>query len=156
MKLLIKQRVFAWGSKFDIYDENCRAVYFCKSQIISIGKKLWVYDQNNREVIYIEQQLFRIMPHYDIYIGGKKVATLIKNFTLFTHDYRYKGIDWNISGQILAHNYQIESGREVVAQIDKRWIAWGDTYEVNLNEKFDTMLALASVIVIDCVCHRDN
>ena len=52
MKLLIKQRVFAWGDTFDIYDEAGNVKYFVKGEVFSLGHKLHVYDMNDNEITW--------------------------------------------------------------------------------------------------------
>ena len=40
MKLYIKQRIFTWGDKFSIYDENGNEKYYVEGEILTFGKKL--------------------------------------------------------------------------------------------------------------------
>ena len=156
MKLLIKQRVFSWGSKFDIYDTDGRTVYVCQGEVFTWGKKLHIYDADGNEVVFIEQQLFRFLPHYDIHLRGQHFATLIKRFTFFVHKFYYEGLNWEIDGDFFAHDYRITCGGDEVLSIAKRWFSWGDTYELTLNENYNPLAALASAIVIDCINHSSS
>ena len=38
MKLYIKQKVFSWGDKFRIYDENDK--YYVESEVFTFGKMM--------------------------------------------------------------------------------------------------------------------
>lgn len=50
MNFYIKQKLFSWGDKFSIYDENGEEVFFVEGKPISFGKKLWIYDKGGREL----------------------------------------------------------------------------------------------------------
>ena len=51
MKLYIKQKVFSWGDKFRIYDENDK--YYVESEVFTFGKKLHLYSQSGSELAFI-------------------------------------------------------------------------------------------------------
>lgn len=156
MELYIKQRVFSWGQKFDICDAKGNRVYYCQGEVFTLGRKLHIYDNTGNEVVFIKQRIFRFMPQYEIYINGRLEATLIKQFTFFKHNYYYDGVDWFIEGDFFAHDYRITSNGQIVMTISKQWLTWGDTYDLSINDKFNHLLALASCIVVDCVCHESN
>lgn len=43
-----------------------------------------------------------------------------------------------------------QSGRTIVS-ISKEWMTWGDSYELNITNPSDEIVALAVVLKIDCV-----
>ena len=51
MRLLIKQRVFAWGDTYDIYDEAGNVKYVVKAEVFAFGHQLHVYDAYQNEII---------------------------------------------------------------------------------------------------------
>ena len=57
MKLYIKQKVFSWGAKFNITDENGEERYRVEGEVFTLGKKLHVYDMSGEEVAFIQQKL---------------------------------------------------------------------------------------------------
>jgi uncharacterized protein YxjI len=156
MKLFIKQRVFAFGQKFDIYDETGETRFYCEGEIFTFGRKLHLYNTAGQEVVYIKQKLLSLLPKYEIYINGSYTATLIKKFTILSHDYYYQDLDWNVSGEFLAHEYMITSSKgNTIMTLSKRWLTWGDTYCLDIFDNKNLLLCLASSIVIDSVCHED-
>ena len=46
MKLYIKQKVFSWGDKFRVYDENYNDRYYVEGEVLSFGKKLHLYSRS--------------------------------------------------------------------------------------------------------------
>ena len=61
-KLYIKQKVFSFGDKYNIYNENGQAVFSVQGEVFTFGAKIHMYDTTGNEVYYIEQKLFRFLP----------------------------------------------------------------------------------------------
>lgn len=156
MKLYIKQRLFSWGKKFDVYDQNGNIVYHCAGEVFTIGNKLKIYDIHNNEVAYIEQEVFRFLPRYHIYCDGHLAATIIRKFSFFRHDFSYERLNWSIEGEFMAHDYRILNNGKTVLSLTKHWFTFGDSYELDINPDYNPVLVLASSIIIDCVCHDNN
>ena len=55
MRLMIKQRVFAWTDTYDIYDEYGNPKYFVKTEFFNIGHHMHIYDMYDQEVGVIHQ-----------------------------------------------------------------------------------------------------
>ena len=156
MNLYMKERVFSWGDKFDICDQNGTPKYFVAGEVFSWGKKLHVYDRFEREVAFIKQEVFSFLPCYKVIVNGNEVAQIRKEFTFFRPRYRVDGLGWYVEGSFLEHNYQItQNGRHIVS-IDKEWMTWGDTYQISIAEDADEIVALAVVLTIDCVVEQQN
>lgn len=149
MKLYLKQKVFSWGDKFTVYDENGNDKYYVEGEIFSFGKKLHIFDLAGNEVCYIYQKLMSFLPKYFISKNGEDVAQVIKNFTLFHQSYSVDGLGWSVEGDFFAHEYEISSQMGTVALISKQWFTWGDTYEINIQQGVNEIDALAVVLVID-------
>jgi len=153
MKLYIKQKVFSIGAKFDITDEQGNQQYFCKGKAISFGKKFKIFDNNNQIVVDIKQKHFKLMPTYKITASGKTI-TMKKKFTLARAAFVFQGVNWSVQGDFMAHNYKILSdGGFPVITINKKYMSFGDSYEMDISDGQDVLLALGTAIVIDAVCH---
>jgi len=151
MKLYIKERVFSWGDQFTVKDAWGEDRYVVKGEVFSWGKKLHVYDMQGREAALIKQELFTFLPRYQVICGGREVAQIKKEFSFLFPRYSIGGLSWEIEGSFLAHDYEItKNGRRIVT-IRKEWMTWGDSYELDIADPADELLALAVVITIDCV-----
>lgn len=151
MRLFIKQQVLSLKDRFTVKDENETDRYFVEGEFLTFGKKLRLYDQHNKEVLYIEQKLWKLMPEFDLFVDNEKVATIKKEWAFFQNNYTIHGKDWNIEGSVMAHDYVIKDQGNVIADINKKWVSWGDTYEITIHEEKNVVLLLGTVIVIDCV-----
>lgn len=156
MKLYIKERVFTWGDKFCVWDEQGNEKYYVEGEVFSFGKKLHVYDRHDREVAYIEQQLFTWMPKYHVYVGGRQIAAIRREFSWFTPRYSVEGLGWEVNGHFFEHDYGISKNGRNIVTITKEWMTWGDSYELDIADGADELAALAVVLTIDCVVEQQN
>ncbi|MBZ9624238.1 LURP-one-related family protein [Clostridium sp. FP2] len=157
MKFYIREKIFSIGDKFSIQDASGNDVFNVEGKFFSIGNKLKIYDVNNNEIVYIEQKLFKLLPEYNIYLNGNYAARVKKEFTFFSNRFDIDSNmgNYEIEGDFLAHDFSITKNSSTVAQVNKKWLSWGDTYEININEQENYAFILAMVIVVDQVLH-DN
>ena len=156
MKLYIKEKVFSWGDKFTVRDDQGRDKYMVQGEVFSWGKKLHVYDMTGGEVAFIKQEVWSLLPKYHVFCGDRQVAEIRKEFTFFFPKYTIDGLGWDINGRFMAHDYEItKNGRQIVT-ISKEWMTWGDSYEVDIADPGDEIVALAVVLTIDCVMEASS
>lgn len=156
MKLLIKQRVFAWGDTYDIYDEAGNVKYVVKAEVFSFGHQLHVYDAYNNEVGQIRQKLFAFMPQFEIAVGGRVYGNISKRFTLFTPKYDVDFNGWRVEGNFFEWDYDVYDGCSAIIHISKEWLHWGDTYVIDFVDTADELMGIMLVIAIDAAnCSED-
>ncbi len=151
MKLYIKQKAFSFKDKFFIKDEYEADKYYVEGEIFTLGKKLHVYDMIGNEVMYISQRPFTFLPKVDIYINDELIGTLIKEFTFFSQVYTFEGPGWEITGDFMAHDYEMLCSGNTVATVEKEWFTWGDSYALEIAEYHDELHALGVLLGIDVV-----
>ena len=151
MKLYIKQKVFTWGDKFTVKDINGNDRYYVEGEIFSWGKKLHVYDMNGNEAAFIQQKVFSFLPRYFVYVGDEQVAEIVKEFSFLFPRYSIEGLGWDIEGCFMAHDYEITQNGRPIVTISKEWMTWGDSYELDIADPKDEIVALAVVLTIDAV-----
>ena len=156
MKLYIKEKVFSWGDKFTVKDAYGEDKYIVEGEVFTFGKKLHVYDRSGREVAFIKQEVWSFLPRYYVFCGDRQIAEIKKEFTFLFPRYTIEGLGWEIDGSFMAHDYQItKRGRKIVT-ISKDWMTWGDSYELDIADPADELVALAVVIAIDCVTEASS
>ena len=156
MKLYIKQKVFSWGDKFTVKDESGRDRYYVEGEVFTFGKKLHVYDISGCEVAFIKQELWSWLPRFYVFRGDRQVAEIKKEFTFLLPKYSIDGLGWEIDGSFLAHDYVITKNGCPIVSISKEWMTWGDSYELNISNPQDEIVALAVVLTIDCVMEASS
>ena len=156
MKLYIKEKVFSWSDTFFVKDELGNDKYTIEGEIFSWGKKLHVYDRHGAEVAFIKQELFTFLPQYTVYRGEVEAARVRKEFSFFFPRFTVDGPAWELDGSFWEHDYRIWQNGQPVASITKEWMTWGDSYELDIADSVDEILALAVVLTIDCIKEQQN
>ena len=156
MKLYFKQKVFTLRQRSNIFDEHGNILFSAVGEIISLGRKMHIYDNMNNEVAFVQQRLLRLLPRFSVYIEGQYICDIVKEFTLLKPRYYIEGLDWQICGDFFAHDYSISCGGQYIASIHKRWMSWGDSYEIDIAYDRDIVMALAVIIAIDCVIDQSQ
>ena len=59
----------------------------------------------------------------------------------------------DIQGNVLDHEYTIESGRDKVAEISKKWFRLADTYGVEIAPGQSDLLILAATVAVDMMAN---
>jgi uncharacterized protein YxjI len=149
LKLLIKQKVFSWGDKYDIYDEDGNAKYFVEAELFRIGHVVHIYDKNQKEVGCIRQKLLTFMPKFELEIYGMTIGYLKKKFTFFRPRYELDYENWLVEGNVFAWDYDIVEGSKVIMHINKKLFTFGDTYELNIHDAKNEIICLLIAIGID-------
>lgn len=150
MQLQIRQRVFAWGDTYDVYDESGQPRYIVRSEILALGHQIHVCRADTGEEIgAIHQRLLTLLPKFDIEIGGETEGTVNRELSLFYPRYTVDFKDWDVQGDVFAWNYSVcHRGMEVMS-IRKEWLAWGDTYVMEYANPAFEIPGLMIVLAID-------
>ena len=156
LNLYIKQKVFSWAERFTIKDSSGFDRYTVEGEIFSWGHKLHVYNAQNIEVAFIKQEIFTFLPKFEVYINGVLAVEVVKEFTFFKPQYTLRGTNWTVNGEFFSHDYTITDGINTIASIAKAWFTWGDSYELDISDGADEVLAVATVLAIDCVLDAQN
>ena len=150
----MKQKVFSFKDKFYIKDEDDNDKYYVEGKLMSFGKKLYVYDMKGNEVAFIKEQIWSFLPTLRVFCNGEQIADITRKFSLFVPKYTIKGLDWKVTGKSTAHEYKITQGKNTIVSISKKWMTWADTYEFDITKGTDEIIALATVLAIDCAHER--
>ena len=151
MQLYMKQKVFSWKDKFSIMDSSGADKYYVEGKMISVGKKLRVYDTAGNELAFVSQKVVSLMPKFCVEMNGEEVAVIKKKFTLMKPKYLIEGPGWEVQGDFFSHDYEITDGGRTIVAIHKKWMAWGDTFELDIADESQEVLAVAVVLAIDAV-----
>ena len=85
-----------------------------------------------------------------------QIAEVVKEFTFFKQEYTVNGLGWNVHGDFWDHEYEIADNGRTVASVSKEWMTWGDSYELDIADPQDEIVALAVVLTIDCVTESSS
>ena len=152
MQLMIRQRVFAWGDTYDVFDADGEARYFVKAEIFSFGHQIHVFDKRTgAEVGSIHQILWSFMPKFEIVIGGRSVGTISREFSWFRPRYHVDFRGWDVEGDLMGWDYTVRRNGTEALSVCKELFSWGDTYMLRYRDPADEIPGLLLVIAIDAV-----
>jgi uncharacterized protein YxjI len=150
-QLYIRQKVFSWKDRFSVKDADGIDRYTAEGELWSLGKKLHVNNMAGEEVAYIQQKVWSFKPRFFVFISGIQTAEVVREITLLRPKYTIHGLDWDCRGDITGHDYEIWHGGDMIVRIHKVWFTWGDSYELDIPDSRNEILALSVVLAIDAV-----
>ncbi|MFV0352245.1 MAG: LURP-one-related/scramblase family protein [Oscillospiraceae bacterium] len=149
MKLLFKQRFLSWFDSYDIYDEMGNVVFTVEGKL-SWGHRLEIYDAMRNNIATVKEEVFTFLPRCILYVGGRQIGEIQKEFTFFKPSYRLNCNDWHVQGDILGWNYQVvNSYGYLIMQADKQILNWTDTYVIDTPDPANLLMSLMIVLAID-------
>lgn len=149
MKLLFKQRFFSWFDSYDIYDEEGNTLYVVKGQL-SWGHCLKIFDGSGNEIGMVQERIFTLLPKFEMYLGGRYVGCISKEFTFLKPKYNIDCNGWHVEGNFFEWDYEILSVTGMrIAEVSKQLFNWTDTYVIDVRDPEDALCALMLVLAID-------
>ena len=160
MRYVMRQKLLSWGDDYIIKDEAEHELYLVDGKAFSLGGQLSFKDMDGHELAFIKQKLFKLSPTYEIHRSGELAAVVKQElFALLHHRFTVDvpgPDDLEARGDFLDHEYVFTRGGREVATVSKRWFTLADTYGVEVADGEDDVLILASAVVVDQACHRDD
>lgn len=158
-KFYVKERLFAIGAKFDVYDENDNKIFIAEADKFDIGKNINLYDLNNRKVLYMRQQIRFGAHKYIAYDENmREIATIKKEFMVPEYDITGAvGVMNMESSSILGRSYEIKRNGTIIGRIDKEFTFGRDRYFLEVIDESYTKFFIGLLIMVDMIrFHSDN
>ncbi|AWE07426.1 hypothetical protein DCE79_08595 [Lysinibacillus sp. 2017] len=150
-KLYMKQKIMSLRGKFMVMDEQQNDVYTIEGSFMQIPKSYTIFNTKRDEVAVISKKVFSWLPKFFVEVDGREVLTIKKDFTFFKASYSIDAAGIDVRGNWWDMNFEVYQNGEVIGQVSKKWLSWGDSYEVQvLNEDMEAII-IAIVVAIDCV-----
>jgi len=161
VRYVIKQKVFALRDSFAIRDASGEQVFQVKGKLISVGDSLTFCSMDGEKLASIRQKVVSLVPRYRIRRDGRLLAEVKKRpFSVlkarFKVDMKDGSPDLEIAGNLLDHEYSVRRGGDEVAHISKKWVSFGDSYGIHVDEGEDDILVLACAVIVDMICHEET
>jgi uncharacterized protein YxjI len=156
----LRRQMFSIGEDFWIENDRGEPTYKVDGKVLRIRETFVLEDRNGAELATIQAKLIALQPTMNIERGGQVYATVRKAlFTLFRQHFSIEvqgGPVMQAQGDILNHEYEIDSNGQVVATISKRWFTIRETYGIAIAPGQDEVLLLAAAVCIDELAERNR
>ena len=152
MKLYVKQKFFSLiHDRFKVYDEAQQVIYEAHDKFFSIRNRTTLYDLQGHVVLELTRKIFSFVNTYYLNINGEKEVSISRKFFDLRPRFYFTGLDLQVEGDFFAHDYNIILNGAIIATIHKKWLAWSDTYEIDVKDEDHQILAIGVVLAIDCI-----
>jgi uncharacterized protein YxjI len=157
----MRQKLIAFGDDFYIENEAGQKVFKVDGKVLRVRDTLFFRDMQGNDLCKIQERMLRIKdtmeiegPHGETLAVVKKalIAPLRDRWTVKVGN----GPDLDVQGNILDHEYNIGEGRNLVAEVSKKWFRVRDTYGVTIKPGQNDVLILAITVAIDIMAHPGN
>lgn len=152
------EKLLSIGDDYWIENEKGERVFFVDGKALRLRETLIFKDAQGNDLYKIQERLLKIRDTMDIKRADDgQAATIKKAFINVLRD-RWKveipdGPDMEIRGNILDHEYEINSDGRKVAEISKKWFSIRDSYGVEIEPGQDNALILAIAAALDQMAH---
>ena len=156
MKLYIKQRLFTWGDKFDVKDEEGASKYYIEGEVFSLPHRIHIYNEAHEQVAMVARKLLNLTPAFQVYKDGVQTDTIQKYIKL-RPEYRLINKGWDIKGDFFAHDYMVTNRNgDLIARVHKVWMSWGDSFEIEFSDPSNEVDIITIVLAIDAVMDSNS
>jgi len=156
----IKQKIFAITDRYKVLDENQNVIYHIESKLFSFSHKMYFYrNQDSKHLYTLRRRVFTLLPKYFISTpDDKDIATVVKKLTFLNHRLEILSEmgNFTMEGNFLAHDFGVSCDGKTVLEFHKKWISFGDVYEITIFDEELTDFLLALVILIDDCLHDEK
>lgn len=152
------EKLVSIGDDYWIEDEEGKREFYVDGKALRLRETLSFKDAQGNELYKIQEKLLRIRDTMDIKRSDDGVAATIKKALISILRDRWKvevpgGPEMEIRGNILDHEYEIDSEGRKIAEISKKWFRIRDSYGVEIEPGQDNALILAIAAALDQMAH---
>ena len=149
----MREKFFSIGDDAWIEDEHGSKAFKADGKALRMRKTFVLEDASGNEVATIQEKMLHIRDTMQIERGGQTVATIKKALVSPLRD-KFNielaaGGSWDAHGNVVDHEYEIEDGRNKIAEVSKKWFRVRDTYGIEVAPGQDDGLVLAIAIALD-------
>ena len=143
------------GDDYWIENESGERAFKVDGKAVRIRDTFVLEDAAGQEVAKIQERKLTIRDTMKIERAGGD-ATVKKALVGFRDRFKIEvegGADLTAHGNLVDHEYEIESDGDEVASVSKKWFRVRDTYGVEIEPGQDDALILAITVCIDAMTH---
>jgi uncharacterized protein YxjI len=151
----MREKLLSVGDDYWIEDADGRRAYKVDGKALRIRDTFVLEDASGNEVAKIQERALRLRDSMEIE-GAAGNATVHKALVGLRDRFKIDvsgGPDMSAHGNLVDHEYEIESDGDTVAEVSKKWFRVRDTYGVEIHPGVEPALILAVTVCIDAMTH---
>ena len=153
----LKQKVFAIRDRYKVYDEEQQLAYYCEGKMFSFVRRMDFFKAPEKTHLYtIKRQFISFLPKYRLFtLEGSQVALIKKRWSFMRHKFDISSElgELKMEGNMWGHDFKVMLDETILLEVHKKWLSWGDTYQITIVDESKTELLIALVLMIDDCLH---
>ncbi len=150
----LKEKLWSIGDDSWILNDKDDKIFKVDGKALRLRRTLVVETRDGGELFKIQERKLHIKDTMVIETPEGGEAARVKEKLISPIRHRMvaelaNGEELDITGNILDHEYEIKSGKELVAEVSKKWIRVRDTYGIEILPGNNEALILAIAVCID-------
>jgi len=156
----LKERLVSFGDDYWIENQDGDRVLKVDGKMMRVRKTLNIEDPQGTQLCRIQSRVMHIRDTMVIERpDGEELATVHKALITPLRE-RWKvdvagGVQMEVQGNILDHEYDLEVDGRKLAEVSKKWFRVRDTYGVQVSPEADTLVVLAAAVALDIMNHDE-
>lgn len=147
----IKQKLFSFGEKFTVKDQQEKDVYYVEGSFMQVPKTFSIMNAARDEVARITKKVFSFLPRFLVEVNGREMLEIKKEFSFLKERYTIDAAGIEVQGDWWDMDFQVLKHGNIVGEVSKEWFTWGDSYKVHILDEEMESVIIALVVAIDCV-----
>ena len=150
----MREKLLSIGDDSWIEDASGRRAFKVNGKAVRLRRTVVLEDANGAELFKIQDRPVRVRDVMEIESAAGGTAATVKKAMITPLRDRYSvdlagGGELSVQGNIVDHEYTIESGGQKVAEVSKRWFRVRDTYGVEIHPGQNDAIILAVTVCVD-------
>ncbi|MEE9374365.1 MAG: LURP-one-related family protein [Saprospiraceae bacterium] len=149
----IQQKAFSFGGKYIVTDDLGHEEYIGKSKVFSFRKHTTLTDSLGNVTYQFHKKLFSWKEEFFIHENGVPSYRLFKNRLSVRSEIFVESLTdskaFYVKGNFWGHEYNFYKGEYKYASVSKKFPAFADTYNIQIEPGNNNALVFAVVIIID-------
>jgi uncharacterized protein YxjI len=155
----MREKMISIGDDYWIENEAGERAFKVDGKALRVRETLIIKDMQGKDLYKLQEKMIRVRDTMNIEDSEGKTAATIKKALITPLRDRFKvevtnGPEMDVQGNILSHEYKIDSDRGKVAEVSKKWFRIRDTYGVEVEPGQDAGLILAITVALDQMSHN--
>ena len=155
ISLYMEQKLFSLKPKFDVFDQEEKAVFHVEGDITSHSFSI---QRDGREVLKLKRRFAKLPDEYVLIKDGETIAELKKRIRLVNPEVcgTVGGAELQIRGDLMGIDYDVKLGGRTVAHVDQDKAHWADCYRIRIRDEALQDIVIALAVVCDHVSDKDS
>ncbi len=149
--LYIKQKVFKITDHYPVLDEEEKVHYYVDEDFRFFGLSVHISDPKGTVLCHIEKKIIALLPTFYLHFSNGLELEMRSRFTFLRQviDVGPSRLGMTIEGNIMDHDFSVFMGNRKIGHIHKKFLSWGDTYHLEIEEEEYELLFIAMVVAVD-------